>query len=157
MVDIKSARLAGLAIFFETSNFDLKYFCSLLTYKIIKYLIWKIRFISVWSQKPKAVMWLLTCVILAKSTPISYHTEKSGCIFFAVAVEMTFLKILPVTWSNEVFRLSLTNVLSCFGWHSFLSKLYFSFFCEFSLDFVRVLFEASCGKSVLKIENKSSN
>ena len=37
---------AELAIFFATSNFDLKYFWSLLTYKKAQYLIWKIWFIG---------------------------------------------------------------------------------------------------------------
>ena len=41
-----SSRLAELAIFFGTSNFDLKYFCNLLTYKNVQYLIWKIWVIS---------------------------------------------------------------------------------------------------------------
>ena len=34
--------LAELVIFFATSNFDLKYFGSLLAYKNVQYLIWKI-------------------------------------------------------------------------------------------------------------------
>ena len=57
LIDKKSApgalgsRWAALAIFFATSNFDLKYFCSLLTYKDAQYFIWKIWFISVWRQK----------------------------------------------------------------------------------------------------------
>ena len=40
------SRLAALAIFLATSNFDLKYFCSLLTYQNVQCLIWKIWFIS---------------------------------------------------------------------------------------------------------------
>ena len=80
------SRLAELAIFFATSNFDLKYFCNLLTYKNVQYLIWKIWFISVWSLKPKAVVWLLTGFMLGQSTLISYHTEANGCIFFAAGV-----------------------------------------------------------------------
>ena len=49
MIDKKSAGSAGperigfelakLAIFFATSNFDLKYFCNLLTHKNAQYLI----------------------------------------------------------------------------------------------------------------------
>ena len=58
-----------------TSNFDLKYFCSLLTCKYIKYLIWKIWSISVWRQNHKAVAWLIMCVMLVQITNISYHTE----------------------------------------------------------------------------------
>ena len=74
------------ADFLSTSNFDLWYFCSLLTYKDAQYLIWKIWFISVWSLKPKAVVWLLTGFMLGQSTLISYHTEANGCIFFASGV-----------------------------------------------------------------------
>ena len=74
--------LAKLAIFFATSNFDLKYFCNLLAYKNEQYLIWKIWFISIWSQKFKAVVWFLTYVMFAQSTPTSYHTKANGCIFF---------------------------------------------------------------------------
>ena len=75
-----------LADFFSTSNFDLSYFCSLLIYKDAQYLIWKFWFIPLWSLKPKAVVWLLTGSMLGQSTPISYHTEANGCIFFAVGV-----------------------------------------------------------------------
>ena len=80
------SRSAALAIFFATSNFDLKYFCSLLSYKNVQYLIWKIWLISVWSLKPKAVVWLWTGFMLGQSTPISYHTEANGCIFFSASV-----------------------------------------------------------------------
>ena len=86
--------LAELAIFFATSNFDLKYFCNLLTYKNVQYLIWKIWFISVWSLKPKAVVWLLTGFMLGQSTLISYHTEANGCIFFAAGV--------PSSWKSTI-------------------------------------------------------
>ena len=44
--------------FLSTSNFDLWYFCSLLTYKNELYLIWKI----------KAVIWLLISFMLGQST-----------------------------------------------------------------------------------------
>ena len=66
---------AKSAISFSTSNLDLKYFCSLLTYKNLQYLIWKIWFISVRSQKLKALALPFTYVMLAQSTLISYHTE----------------------------------------------------------------------------------
>ena len=89
------SRLAELAIFFATSNFDLKYFCNLLTYKNVQYLIWKIWFISVWSLKPKAVVWLLTGFMLGQSTLISYHTEANGCIFFAAGVVIDVLATRP--------------------------------------------------------------
>ena len=39
----------------STSNFDLWYFFSLLIYKNVYYLIWKILFISVWSQMTRHV------------------------------------------------------------------------------------------------------
>ena len=71
--------------FFSTSNFDLWYFCSLLTYKDIQYLIWKIWFISVWRLKAKVMAWLLTWFIFAQSTLISYHTEA----FFKTEVDCT--------------------------------------------------------------------
>ena len=61
--------------FLSTSNFDLWYFCSLLTYKSVQYLIWKIWFISVWRLKARAMAWLLTWFMFAQSTLISYHTE----------------------------------------------------------------------------------
>ena len=61
--------------FFSTSNFDLWYFCSLLTYKDVQYLVWKIWLISVWRMKAKVLLWLLTWFIFAWSTLISYHTE----------------------------------------------------------------------------------
>ena len=74
------------ADFLSTSNFDLWYFCSLLTYKNVQYLIWKIWLIYVWSLMPKALVWLLTGFMLGQSTLISYHTEANGCIFFAGGV-----------------------------------------------------------------------
>ena len=63
-------------------------FCSQLTYKNEKYLIWKIWLISVWSLKAKAVVWLLTGFILGQSTLTSYHTEANGYIFFAEGVNL---------------------------------------------------------------------
>ena len=64
-------KLAELAIFFATSNFDLKYFCNLLTYKNVQYLIWKIWFISVWSQKLKGIAWLLSIFLMSKKPQIT--------------------------------------------------------------------------------------
>ena len=77
---------AKSADFLLDSNFDLWYFCSLLTYKDVQYLIWKIWFISVWSLKSKAVVWLLTGFMFDQSTLILHHTEANGCIFFAAGV-----------------------------------------------------------------------
>ena len=61
--------------FFLTSKFDLWYFCSLVTYKDVQYLVWKIWLISVWKMKAKVLLWLLTGFIFDRSTLISYHTE----------------------------------------------------------------------------------
>ena len=77
------SRRAALAIFFSTSIFDLKYFCSLLTYKNVQCIIWRIWLTSVRSQKSKVVVWLLKGFMLGQSTLISYHTEANGYIFFA--------------------------------------------------------------------------
>ena len=59
----------------STSNFGLWYFFSLLTYKNVQYLIWKIWFISVWKMKAKAMAWILIWFMITQSTLISYHTE----------------------------------------------------------------------------------
>ena len=59
---------ADLATSFLTSNFDCWCFCSLLIYKIPQYLIWKIWFISVWSQKPKDLTWVLDVFLEGQST-----------------------------------------------------------------------------------------
>ena len=74
-VGVEFMNPAELAIFFSTFNFDLSYFCSFLTYKSVKYLNWKIWFISVWRLKAKVMAWLLTWFIFTQSTLISYHTE----------------------------------------------------------------------------------
>ena len=61
--------------FFSTSNFDLWYFCSLLTYKDVQYLIWKIWFIFDRRMKARAMAWLSMWFMFAQNTLISYHTE----------------------------------------------------------------------------------
>ena len=61
--------------YFSTYNFDLWYFCSLLTYKSVQYLIWKIWFISIWRMKFRALAWLLTWFMFAQSTLILYRTK----------------------------------------------------------------------------------
>ena len=61
--------------FLSTSNFDLWYFCSLLTYKSVQYLIWKIWFISIWSLKARAMAQLIMQFMFPQGTLISYHTE----------------------------------------------------------------------------------
>ena len=117
------SRLAELAIFFATSNFDLKYFCNLLTYKNVQYLIWKIWFISVWSLKPKAVVWLLTGFMLGQSTLISYHTEANGCIFFAAGVNHPPLATFRRSWPLEPPKLQgHTKGFPLYTQRSFASK-----------------------------------
>ena len=44
-------------------------------YKKLKYLIWKIWFISVWSGKPNALAWILMCLILIQTTPFHIITR----------------------------------------------------------------------------------
>ena len=61
--------------FLSTSNFDLWFFCSLLIFKDVHYLIWKIWLMSVWRMKAKAMAWLLTWFMMAQITLISYRTE----------------------------------------------------------------------------------
>ena len=112
------SRLAELAIFFATSNFDLKYFCNLLTYKNVQYLIWKIWFISVWSLKPKAVVWLLTGFMLGQSTLISYHTEANGCIFFATGVDFILWSIFLLLIT--LFVKSHTTLVPERGWKYYI-------------------------------------
>ena len=116
------SRPAKLTIFFATSNFDLKYFCSLLTYKNVQYLIWKIWFISVWSLKPKAVVWLLTGFMLGQSTLISYHREANGYIFFAVGVGTC--EDMLITFYNHLLVNYLPHLLSSYqGWQKNLRVL----------------------------------
>ena len=79
--------------FLSTSNFDLWYFCSLLTYKSVQYLIWKIWFISVWRLKARAMAWLLTWFMFAQSTLISYHTEAFVKTEVGCTVYVTLLKV----------------------------------------------------------------
>ena len=65
--------LAGQADFFRRPTLTSDFFCSLLTYKNVQYLIWKIWFISVWRLTAKVIAWCLTWSIFVKSTLISYH------------------------------------------------------------------------------------
>ena len=66
---------AELTIFYTTSIFDLKYCCSILTYKNVQYLIWKIWFISIWSLKSKAVVWLLIGFIKVFKQQVEWNTS----------------------------------------------------------------------------------
>ena len=86
-ISLESGRVGN---FLSTSNFDLWYFCSLLTYKSVQYLIWKIWFISIWRMKARAIAWLLTLFMFAQSTLISYHTEA----FVKTEVGCTVITIL---------------------------------------------------------------
>ena len=97
--------------FFSTSNFDLWYFCSLLTYKDVQYLVWKIWLISVWRMKAKVFLWLLTWFIFAQRTLILYNTEAFvktevgptvSKVTFAVYVKIDF----PCSWCKLYNRLA---------------------------------------------------
>ena len=83
---------AGPADFLSTSKFDLWYFCIFLIYKDAQKLIWKIWFISVWNLKLKAVVWLLTSLMLGQRTTITYQTVANGCIFFAAGVDIKYVR-----------------------------------------------------------------
>ena len=86
-----------VANFLSIPNFDLWYFCSLLTYKSVQYLIWKIWLISTWRMKAKVMVWLLTWFIFAQSTLNSYHTEA----FVKTEVGCTVLKMLRFNWKRS--------------------------------------------------------
>ena len=116
--------------FFSTSNFDLWYFCSLLTYKNVQYLIWKIWFISVLRVKAKAMVWLLTWFMIAQSNLISYHTEafvktesactvkrKKAMIFYIRHTRLLYLK-----YKNPA------SLSILYGAHCMLSWFYNIFF-----------------------------
>ena len=104
--------------FFSTSNFDLWYFCSLLIYKNVQYLIWKIWFISVWRMKAKAMAWLLTWFMIAQSTLISYHTEA----FVKTESACTVIHVLYYTYNTMDFLMQynwlvviiMNDIQSCF-------------------------------------------
>ena len=66
---------ADLANSFLTSNFDLWYFCSLLTYKDVQYLIWKIWLISAWRLEAKVTACIFNMIHLCSKHPyfISYR------------------------------------------------------------------------------------
>ena len=83
-IELESGRVGNSL---STSNFDLWYFFSLLTYKNLQNHIWKILFIFVWRMKAKAMAWLLTQFMIAQSTLISFHTEA----FFKTEVACTVL------------------------------------------------------------------
>ena len=66
---------ADLADFFRPPTLTSVFFCSLLTYMRVQYLIWKIWFIYVWRLKARAMAWLLMWFMFTQSTFISYYTE----------------------------------------------------------------------------------
>ena len=94
----------------STSNFDLWYFFSLLTYKNVQYFIWKIWFISFWKQESKAIAWLLTWVMSAQSNPISYHTEAFVKIEVGCTVNKTDL-VKKINTPCEVEAVRLLKIL----------------------------------------------
>ena len=110
--------------FFLTSNFDLWYFCSLLTYKDVQYLVWKIWLISVWRMKAKVLLWLLTWFIFAQSTLISYHTEAFVKTEVGCTVQFHFLvRVQPYFFDIKFFNfLHLTS--QAFHVHSILIFCY---------------------------------
>ena len=93
---------------FSTSNFDLWYFCSLLTYKSVQYLIWKIWFISVWRMKAKTMVWLITWFMISQSTLISYYTEA----FFKTEVACTVKKQI-IKFEILCCLPDISSILSC--------------------------------------------
>ena len=79
-----SLKSGWVSNFLSTSNFDLWYFRSLLTYKNVQYLILKIWLIPVWRLKARIMVQLLMWFMFAQSALFSYHTEafvktKVGC------------------------------------------------------------------------------
>ena len=134
---------AGLADFLSTSNFDLWYFCSLLTYKDAQYLIWKIWFIYVWSQRHKAVVWLLTGFMLGQSTPISYHTEANGCIFFAASVHQPTYANVFVGKSINMRPLSMMAMMIFIDIKSHTVAINWTFFNR-KCTWMMVLFDKIC-------------
>jgi len=93
-ISLESGRVGN---FLSTSNFDLWYFCSLLTYKSVQYLIWKIWFRSIWRMKARVIAWLLMLFMFAQNTLISYHTEvfvktEVGCTVITKCISGKFLE-----------------------------------------------------------------
>ena len=119
--------------FLSTPNFDLWYFCSLLTYKDLQYLIWKIWFISIWRLKAKVMAWLLTWFIFAESTLISYHIEAS----VKIKVGCTAL-----TSSNAFFVTDITLRLSCYRYAISISKTLNASFGSWTSITLRLAFYA---------------
>ena len=70
-----SVESGSVGYFLSTFNFDLWYFCSLLTYRSVQYLTWKIWLISVWRLKARAMAGIFTWFMFAQNTLCSYHTE----------------------------------------------------------------------------------
>ena len=77
--DAPGARL--ICQIFFTSKFDLWCFCSLFTYMIVKYLIWKIWFICVWSLKINILAALLRYFISIWIDPILLHERPKNWVF----------------------------------------------------------------------------
>ena len=86
-----------------TSNFDLWYFCSLLNYKDLKYLIQNIWLLSVWRLKAKVLAWLLRWFIFAESTLISFHTEAFVKTEVGCTVHQRNISSLTLMVQNDIF------------------------------------------------------
>ena len=82
----------------SVSNFDLWYFCSLLMYKSAQYLIWKIYFISVWSQRAKDVVWLLDVIQVGQSDPKTLHKMQIDPELMSPAVYLSYLSWATLGW-----------------------------------------------------------
>ena len=87
-----SVELDQVGNFIFTSKFELWYFCSLSTYKDVKYLIWKILFTSVWRQNFKAMAWLLLCITYDGSNRYIYPWTSSRGSWFTPALWASNLK-----------------------------------------------------------------
>ena len=95
------------ADFLSTSNFDLWYFCGPLTKSNVQYLIWKIYFISVWSQKPKVIAANLDYENLSQKTLISYHKWAFVLewLSFAISTYFTYKygsRCMRIEWEGKI-------------------------------------------------------
>ena len=70
----------------------------------LHYIIKKIWFTSVWRQKPKAVAWFLTCVMVAQSTLISYHTDCLVQTEIATTAPSLFFIFFPCFGNSSCFH-----------------------------------------------------
>ena len=73
-------------------------------------------YVSVWSLKSKAVVWLLTGFMLGQSTLISYHTEANGYIFFAAGVSLLFHFLQRLMFVSFLLRVYLFGPKNIWTW-----------------------------------------